>query len=47
MIEHGTTFDRLHHIRLIPVETKSTFSTQIGSAFELRRRVSEVVAAAE
>jgi len=50
LVEHGTALDCLRgtdpDVRLVPVETTSAFTTEIGSAFELHRGVSEAVAAA-
>lgn len=50
LVEHGAALDRLRgtdpDVRLAPVETTSAFTTEIGSAFELHREVSEAVAAA-
>ena len=51
LVERGGALDRLRRagaddVRLVPVETKTTFPTEIGTAFELHRRVSEAVAEA-
>ncbi len=50
LVEHGAALDCLRRtdadVRLVPVETTSTFTTEIGSAFELHRGVLEAVAAA-
>lgn len=49
LVERGI-LDRLRRIepgvRLVPVETAAAFATEIGTAFELHRSVSEAVAAA-
>ena len=51
LVERGAALDRLRRVglddvRLVPVETEAAFPTEIGTAFELHRRVSEGVARA-
>lgn len=51
LVERGAALDRLRRVglddvRLVPVETTVAFPTEIGTAFELHRRVSELVAEA-
>lgn len=51
LLEHGAALDRLRrvepdNVRLVPIETEAAFSTEIGTAFELHRRVSDTVAGA-